>query len=817
MAKVVLEFEEKTEKLLSSLRAIRNELLAVENAEKKVSDQSGKSTTVIMDNSNKVEKAIRDQTKELGDLISKQKKAYDPKVIEDYKKRIEQLEKTIKDLRSQQDKVTSQNNILSKSFTRIGTAIAGAFAVDRIIRFGSEAIALAGKLEGVQAAFNKLNNPRLLDDLRKATRGTVTDLELMQAAVRANNFQVPLGKLAGFFEFATKRASETGEEVDYLVNSIIDGIGRKSTLVLDNLGISATELQEEMKKTGDFGEAAGNIIQRELEKAGDVVETSAQKTARLNAEIENQKTILGQQLTPAWNSLLETLGYVLESYTDMNNEIKDFNTAVDIFTTAGQKSTDVLKLWEQATGKTANAWDRYEILLYGFSQEALRAAESQRQLNQALEENAEERERIEKILMGPFRSEEEAQKAANEAYFEQLKLLGFINEDKKEGTELTEEQIKKIMAEASAMLALAKAVEAARKEVEDLQREIFDTNIQPEDFNVSVNLDDDSLGEFGIDLDSFEDEAGVMVEGFDEATKKMAKLGIDNMSDYFKYLKKKSDENYQYFAGMAISLASQIANGILSIQDAQIAVELDATRQRIDRQSELNEQALLTEKEKALANSRLTSSERLRIEEFYDKRLTNQRIDAERRKLKAESEAAEKRKQLKLQEAIINTAFAVVSALPNYAEAAYAAIQGGIQIAVIESTPIPQYFEGTEYLQPWAPGQGTKKDDIPVMGHVGEAIINANRNKEAPGLAKAWNDGNLEEYIFKNYQMPAIQDALDAIKKQEQIDFANNVANSLALNFMDKNIIKEHRKGNGILLSIYEKLSNQPKPTITRS
>ena len=145
---------------------------------------------------------------------------------------------------------------ITGAMKRIGGAIAAAFAVQKITQFATESVKLAAEAEGVVAAFQKLNKPTLLKDLRKAVQGTISDVELMKQAVRASNFKVPLNQLATFFEFATKRAAQTGESVDYLVNSIIDGIGRKSTLVMDNLGISATELQAEIKKVGDFGEAA---------------------------------------------------------------------------------------------------------------------------------------------------------------------------------------------------------------------------------------------------------------------------------------------------------------------------------------------------------------------------------------------------------------------------------------------------------------------------------------------------------------------------------------------------------------------------------
>jgi len=199
---------------------------------------------------------------------------------------------------------------ITSSLKGIGAAIGVAFGTQQIIAFTKEAVQLASKAEGIRTAFAKLNKADLLDNLRKATRGTVDDIKLMQSAVKAQNFKVPLDKLAGFFKFATNRAIETGESVDYLVDSIINGIGRKSTLVLDNLGISATELQEEMKKTGDFGEAAANIIARELEKAGNVADTTAIKIAQINTALVNMKTTVGAELISQLSSLNDQISDV---------------------------------------------------------------------------------------------------------------------------------------------------------------------------------------------------------------------------------------------------------------------------------------------------------------------------------------------------------------------------------------------------------------------------------------------------------------------------------------------------------------------------
>ena len=141
--------------------------------------------------------------------------------------RFDKLDKQMEKMNGRMKKnLKKTESSLSTAFTRLGGVIGGAFALDKIMAFTKQAVELAGVAEGVSSAFDKLNDPKLLDDLRKATRGTISDLQLMKAAVRANNFKVPLSKLATFFEFATKRSAETGESVDYLVNSIVDGIGR---------------------------------------------------------------------------------------------------------------------------------------------------------------------------------------------------------------------------------------------------------------------------------------------------------------------------------------------------------------------------------------------------------------------------------------------------------------------------------------------------------------------------------------------------------------------------------------------------------------
>ena len=213
---------------------------------------------------------------------------------------------------------------------KIGGAIAGAFTVDKIVQFTKEAYKLAGQAQGVYNAFSRLNRPGLLNDLKEATRGTTDELKLMQTAVQANNFKIPLDQLATYLKFATNRAIETGESVDYLVQSIILGIGRKSPLILDNLGISASELREELAKTGDMGKAVGNIINKSMSEAGDAIETSAVKAQKLGAAWKDFMVAVGDSgaVKSTGNIITDTLTSITRAMSDLIKSGKSWSAFI---------------------------------------------------------------------------------------------------------------------------------------------------------------------------------------------------------------------------------------------------------------------------------------------------------------------------------------------------------------------------------------------------------------------------------------------------------------------------------------------------------
>lgn len=220
------------------------------------------------------------------------------KTFETASKRLADMERQVKSVRTALNQADTGRGgfleTLKGVFAGFTLANAAQRALDVVSAMFKESSRLAAEMEGVERAFNRMNRPGLLNELQKATRGTVSDLELMKKAVQFENFGLPVEKMGIALEFARRRAKDTGQDVNFLVDSIVTGIGRQSPLILDNLGINAKRVADEFKRTGNFAQAAFKIIQEESQKAGRDLTTYAEIMARYNAQIENQQAKFGQ-------------------------------------------------------------------------------------------------------------------------------------------------------------------------------------------------------------------------------------------------------------------------------------------------------------------------------------------------------------------------------------------------------------------------------------------------------------------------------------------------------------------------------------------
>ena len=174
-----------------------------------------------------------------------------------------------------------------------------------------ESIDLAEAADGITHAFEQFGTEDYLQTLRTATKGTVSDIELMQAAVKAKDFRIPLEDLGKYLSFAQLKAQQTGQSLDYMVDSIVTGLGRQSPQILDNLGLSASEISEKTKETGDFMKGVASIVEKNLAEAGETYISAADRAAQRTIELENAQLALGKALLP-----------IKEEFTDIYGQIQ---------------------------------------------------------------------------------------------------------------------------------------------------------------------------------------------------------------------------------------------------------------------------------------------------------------------------------------------------------------------------------------------------------------------------------------------------------------------------------------------------------------
>ena len=122
----------------------------------------------------------------------------------------------------------------------------------------------------------------IMDALREASLGMVSDFDLMQSASRAMMLGVSAdsGELAQLMEVAALRGRAMGLSTTQAFNDIVTGIGRASPLILDNLGI-VIDAESRYKAYADsIGKTSEEL-------------TKAEKThALLNGVLESSKGLL---------------------------------------------------------------------------------------------------------------------------------------------------------------------------------------------------------------------------------------------------------------------------------------------------------------------------------------------------------------------------------------------------------------------------------------------------------------------------------------------------------------------------------------------
>ncbi len=117
-------------------------------------------------------------------------------------------------------------------------------SVRKVAEEAFESAQLAAALNEQRTAFDNLtssvgvNADSILAEMQRMSGGVITEVELMRNATQANLLGVGFEEMPKLLEIARASARATGQDMQFLFQSITTGIGRMSPLILDNLGLS---------------------------------------------------------------------------------------------------------------------------------------------------------------------------------------------------------------------------------------------------------------------------------------------------------------------------------------------------------------------------------------------------------------------------------------------------------------------------------------------------------------------------------------------------------------------------------------------------
>lgn len=246
--------------------------------------------------------------------------------IGDIKKKLADVEKEIEKTAKSSKKTSSSVDELKQSFGKLNIVMSAArglfagVAVTMLYNVVNSITRAQETMQTFELVIGKTANT-LMTDLRTAASYTVSDIDLMQASMRALALGIREEDLPGLMEVARARAKVMGIETTQAFNDMVIGIGRQSRMILDNLGIiiDADEVYTQYAKTlGKTKEqltkmeqttAISSYIQKQNQALVAVStrlnETYADSLRRLQAEIKNTGTSFSQDLISELDRLKE--------------------------------------------------------------------------------------------------------------------------------------------------------------------------------------------------------------------------------------------------------------------------------------------------------------------------------------------------------------------------------------------------------------------------------------------------------------------------------------------------------------------------------
>jgi len=253
------------------------------------------------------------------------------------------VDKATKDIEHSGSKMAS----VLKSF---GAAVAGYLGVQLIKNLANT----AKEVNEVSKSFENLaasaegGAKGLLEAMKKASKGTIAEIDIMKSANLAMQLmgEDVIKYLPKMAEIAAGVAKAQGVEASQMLSDIVRASGRQSVMILDNLGVSsvrAGQLMEEYaqklgktrdqltesEKSAAFFYATMKAGEEVLQRSGGVTEDFSTRLERFNATVKNLSDNIAKLMLPILDELVTVLDKIVSSIQDAIDKYSEFAALVD--------------------------------------------------------------------------------------------------------------------------------------------------------------------------------------------------------------------------------------------------------------------------------------------------------------------------------------------------------------------------------------------------------------------------------------------------------------------------------------------------------
>lgn len=214
------------------------------------------------------------------------------------------------------DNTSKKLDSISKKFKRFAGDIALAYGAKKVVEAGARLVELAAKAGQTKTALNNMiaefgiTADQLLNDLKRVSGGTVSEMDLMTQAGTALSLNLKPKEIVSYMEVARAAARATGQETTLMFQKMVVGMARQSRLRLDDLGI-IMEVGEANKRHADsIGKTVSQLTEQEkrqafaneamrqgailVKRVGVSVMSDAEKLQKMNAQWQDTQVAIGK-------------------------------------------------------------------------------------------------------------------------------------------------------------------------------------------------------------------------------------------------------------------------------------------------------------------------------------------------------------------------------------------------------------------------------------------------------------------------------------------------------------------------------------------